>query len=578
MMRAASIEAIHSNPYTLRLARIPNLLTMMALIHRERARLPHGRALLYTDIATAYLQSIDEHRRIERLGYSLRDQKQWLGRIGFEMQLRRHRSVEQSEEHDEKEILVDGRDVRRWVVSAMCDAGRTDCNEEAADAFLDEICRRSGLLLPRGEDQFAFTHLSFQEFFAAVFFVPQFVRPPRRAGSRVIPGAEHKDLHAYVMNRMWHETLVFLAELIFAEHPDWLEELLFCLFGEGFIEVTTRSSVEDVKYDLGSGDDPKLSQAILLARLAVDPHTGLAERGFRSDAIAHCCAFEAGEQKRNEAKILEEIKLSEVGKKSEILVALLGADREELPQIWSTFANALRACGSVTLSLSETPMDSMAPLINIPGLQVLDLFQTRVIDLSPASSLVALEVLDLRQTQVSDLEPLATLTGLQSLYLSVTPVSDFGPLAALTGLKVLDLAHTHVSDLGPLASLTGLQSLDLARTPVSDLGPLAALTSLQSLDLARTPVSDLGSLAALTGLQSLDLADTPVSDLGPLAALTGLQSLNLAKTQVSDLCPLAALNGLQTLRLMRTKVSEKSIYELRRVLPKCIIQFSKAIE
>ena len=69
------IEAIHNNPYTLRLARTPNLLTMMALIHRERARLPHGRALLYTDIANAYLQSIDENRRIEKLGYSLRDQK-----------------------------------------------------------------------------------------------------------------------------------------------------------------------------------------------------------------------------------------------------------------------------------------------------------------------------------------------------------------------------------------------------------------------------------------------------------------------------------------------------------------------
>ena len=64
-------------------------------------------------------------------------------------------------------------------MNAMREAGRTESNEEAAEAFLDEICRRSGLLLPRGEDQFAFTHLSFQEFFAAVFFVPQFVLPTR---------------------------------------------------------------------------------------------------------------------------------------------------------------------------------------------------------------------------------------------------------------------------------------------------------------------------------------------------------------------------------------------------------------
>ena len=88
---------------------------------------------------------------------------------------------------------------------------------------------------------------------------------------------------------MWHETLVFLVELMFAEHPDWLEELLFCLFGEGFSEVAPRPSAEAAEDDQERAKDPKLNQAILLARLAIDPHTGLAERGLKSDAIARCC-------------------------------------------------------------------------------------------------------------------------------------------------------------------------------------------------------------------------------------------------------------------------------------------------
>ena len=53
------VRQVHEDASTTRLARIPNLLAIMALIHRIRARLPEGKALLYTDIAQAYLESID---------------------------------------------------------------------------------------------------------------------------------------------------------------------------------------------------------------------------------------------------------------------------------------------------------------------------------------------------------------------------------------------------------------------------------------------------------------------------------------------------------------------------------------
>ena len=44
------VQAIHADEAISRLARVPNLLTMMALIHRIEATLPHGRALLYERI------------------------------------------------------------------------------------------------------------------------------------------------------------------------------------------------------------------------------------------------------------------------------------------------------------------------------------------------------------------------------------------------------------------------------------------------------------------------------------------------------------------------------------------------
>ena len=62
---------------------------MMALIHRIRARLPHGRALLYEEICEAYLQSIDEFRGVEGLQYPLAQRKRWLATVALNMQLRR---------------------------------------------------------------------------------------------------------------------------------------------------------------------------------------------------------------------------------------------------------------------------------------------------------------------------------------------------------------------------------------------------------------------------------------------------------------------------------------------------------
>ena len=384
------VEAIHANPYTLRLARIPNLLTMMALIHRERARLPHGRALLYTDIASAYLESIDENRRINRLDYTLRDQKQWLGRIGFEMQLRRHRRNDQNPMDDEKEILVEGRDIRQWVVQAMRDSGRTESNEEAADAFLDEICRRSGLLLPRGEDQFAFTHLSFQEFFAAVFLLPQFMLPRRRLESSGVQGASRDDLHAYVDSPVWQETLVFLVELMFAEHPDWLEELLYCLFGEDFSDVVSLSNEELIDDEYDPTEDTGYKRAVFLARLVVDPHAGFGEYGLKTKAMSLCCTLEAALQKRKEAETREAIETGCDGYTSQIFRVLLGVDPDELSQVWDMFTEVIRNTQVEALSFYEMPVGDLSPFVSLSGLRTFDLAFSNVSDLSPLSALTNL--------------------------------------------------------------------------------------------------------------------------------------------------------------------------------------------
>ncbi|MGH8476769.1 MAG: NACHT domain-containing protein [Methylococcales bacterium] len=160
------LAALFRNDTTLRLARNPQILTLMALVYRVRAHLPDGRALLYDLITEAYLESIDKARHLSTGAfdaYPWREKRRWLARVGFELQYRRSQANQ-----DERELLASKSEVREWVAAALRESGYS-ADPGFVDAYLDWVARRSGLLLPRGEEQYAFVHLSFQEYFAALY-------------------------------------------------------------------------------------------------------------------------------------------------------------------------------------------------------------------------------------------------------------------------------------------------------------------------------------------------------------------------------------------------------------------------
>lgn len=529
--RAASnanhlIRAVHADDSILRLARVPNLLTMMALIHRIEATLPHGRALLYERIAEAYLESIDKFRGIDSSPHDLPRKKGWLARVGFEMQRRRT-----SENRiDRSEILVDYETVLDWLSEEM-ERSDAPANGPSARGFLRIVGRRSGLFLPRGEGRYAFVHLSFQEYFAAVALAREVTRLRWARGKESRLEFDHRTVANWACESIWRETFTFLFELLASEEEDdWHAELLDCVFGDEFSRLN-KSETDEETSALGH----------LLARLVVNSRSGLSQRK-REIALAHCVSTQL---QKNPRMLL-----------GNVFDTLLSDDVQLNERVFREIEEQIKKSETRFLDLSGVRISDLSPLSSFTEIQSLDLMETQISNLSSIMRLINLRSLNLMGTQVSDLSPLENLTMLTNLNLIGTPVFDFTPILNLRNLQSLELGDIKITTLDLLSNLPKLESLTLAATSISDISPLTKFPALCELEMIATDVSDLSPLAKLTTLRTLSCFDVPILDLSPLSRLPSFESLQLEAMDTIDLSQLSNMSSLHSLYLYDIPISD----------------------
>ena len=461
------LEALGSRGDLSELARTPQLLGMMCLVHYYQARLPDGRAELYQSVVRAYL--IDIPRIIGRdIAVDPEDRIRWLSAIGYQMQ--RMRTAAKAD-HFTVGVTVPEHTLRSWLKAIHV-------AEDQIDVFVHFLGRRAGLLLPRGKDEdgnevYAFLHLSFQEYFAGRYLAERDPTQPRSSALASLGltqpsaggGIDKGDFLAWSREPVWQETFRLLFQIHAPSQADNLAGELFTEFArlvEGAIMGEKHAS--EVVGNIG----------FLLSDVVLDQKSRVSEpvrRGLRSRLI--------------ELEFRSQTASSRLHKQ------------------WGD-----KYIISFILQLIEFPV--------FPG----------PVSLS-TQQLNAATVLDLRNSSVSDLEPLKELKQLTTLSLSNTQVSDLSPITELEQLTTLSLSNTQVSDLSPIKELKQLTTLYLFNTQVSDLQPIKELRKLTALHLGNTQVSDLKPIKELKQLTILDLSGTQVSEAQKEDLKRHLRRLNI---------------------------------------------------
>ncbi len=162
---AQLLNAIKANPRVRELAINPLMLTVIALVHRDRVKLPDRRAELYAEAVDVLLGKWDEARGVaetrilEDRPFDTNDRRLLLQRIALGMH-----------EAGKKEIEAD--DLRRQLKTAfLAMVGDERAAERAADRFLHVVQERTGLLVEAGQGVYRFSHLTFEEYLAALALI-----------------------------------------------------------------------------------------------------------------------------------------------------------------------------------------------------------------------------------------------------------------------------------------------------------------------------------------------------------------------------------------------------------------------
>jgi len=247
------IGTIEREPRIRSLAQNPLLLTIIALVHRIEAELPHERVKLYDKCVTALVETWEEVKGLsleEKQRPFYRYRRRLLERLAYEL----HAGAE---EPGQLQTVKEG-DLKLLLGQFLMEYKRLGFAEDPdgarheARAFIHLARGRTGLLVERGEGVFGFPHLTFQEYLAAC-------------------DIENRCIHRGV-DAIWEEIQPRLHD------PHWREVILLLLGGLNKYDEPPTLLVERI-LEAGQDDkfEPVLHRHLYLAARALADRVDVAD-------------------------------------------------------------------------------------------------------------------------------------------------------------------------------------------------------------------------------------------------------------------------------------------------------------
>lgn len=161
------LQAIERNDRIRELAINPLMLTVIAMVHRDRVSLPDRRAELYAAAVDILLGKWDAAKGVLELPilpglpFETHDKRLMLQNLALHL-------------HEQQRKEIDLAELRRYLLTYFAPIVQDERQRHTAvERFLALVEERTGLLVARGEGVYAFGHLTFQEYLAALAIANQ---------------------------------------------------------------------------------------------------------------------------------------------------------------------------------------------------------------------------------------------------------------------------------------------------------------------------------------------------------------------------------------------------------------------
>jgi len=399
------VTALEKHTKIKALARIPFLLTMMSLYFKINRRFPDGRVQLYKQIAKVYLDEMRTRNLPQFVSeFTLNEQMVGLSAIAYEMQKLR------AEDKKKPNIIISREQAEQFFRQGLEGFGLCSNKENVGEyvkSYFDGLNKRSEILIPKSETQYAFIHLSYQEYFAAEYWYRRYQKIKSTSfknDHKVEKKALFDEISKAANQDSYAEAIELFFECFKSDESSYIPEEIDYVFNEVFGRYFKRYfgvyySPHKIIYHIIT--NAFINQAISL--------TTLHSIGALNISGINQINF----------KIIRQLKNLEI------------------------------------LRFDDKTITDLSPLKDFSRLWSLYFARTQVNDLSPLSELYNLESLFFWNTQVNDLSPLKDLSQLRELYISDTKISDLSPLKGLQHLKYLSCDKG--LDVSPLKHLKDLE-------------------------------------------------------------------------------------------------------------------------